>query len=63
MIIRCNGEVGLCCIDNMSQFTLGNINDNSVAEIWNNDNFNRIRKLMLNGKKNEIKLCRGCTNW
>ena len=50
-----NGDSRLCCIGG----TMGNLNDNTPEEIWNNDNYKRIRRNMLNGVLNEE--CKVCT--
>lgn len=38
-----NGDVTMCCDNNT---VLGNVNDGTVAEIWNGDGFRRIRERM-----------------
>jgi len=39
-----NGDVTMCCNNDT---VLGNVNDDSIADIWNGDKFSRIRKRMV----------------
>ncbi|NMM46848.1 twitch domain-containing radical SAM protein [Marinigracilibium pacificum] len=50
-----HGRVQPCCI---ASKPLGNINKNSLDEIWNGDKFKELRSKMLSGKK--VKACSGC---
>jgi radical SAM protein with 4Fe4S-binding SPASM domain len=54
-----NGDVPACCtMINSEDIVLGNINDNSLEEIWNSKQIKNIRLKMLEGKK--IKECSRC---
>jgi MoaA/NifB/PqqE/SkfB family radical SAM enzyme len=46
-----NGDVTMCCNNNA---VLGNVNDNSVAEIWNGDGFSKMRRRMLDEGAHEF---------
>jgi radical SAM protein with 4Fe4S-binding SPASM domain len=50
-----NGDVLPCCIANKS---LGNLHNNSIVEIWNNDEYKNLRTNMLNGIRSEH--CKDC---
>lgn len=63
MVIRSNGEVNLCCVDINATFKLGNVRDLHLYEIWHSKELEFIRKKHLEGKRDEISLCRGCTVW
>lgn len=59
-IIRPTGEVSLCCNDALGKYTMGNINETSMKEIWYSSRYNELRSEMLkNGRKN-LQLCRYC---
>lgn len=60
LVIRWNGEVSLCCVDYDSDIILGNLNNDSLDDVWNSENFKKYRKLHLCGKKIQIKLCSKC---
>jgi len=54
-----NGDVPACCtMINTKKTILGNVNDNSLEEIWNSTQIKNIRLKMLEGKK--IKECSRC---
>ena len=61
-IIMSNGKVPLCCIDYDGKIILGDFNTQNLKEIWNSDNFKKIRQLHLNFKADAIPLCKKCIN-
>ena len=52
-----SGKAFPCCMSD-STVEYGNLNDNSLAEIWNNEKYRQLRKNMLNG--DETKECNRC---
>jgi len=50
--ITTSGDVLPCCTANYKT-PLGNVKNNSIEEIWNNENFKKLRLNMLNGVKSE----------
>ena len=61
MIIHANGTVEPCCYwtaHGNANPPLGNINDNSIEEIWNNDNYQKLRRNMSRGDLEQA----GCAN-
>ena len=61
-IVMSNGKVPLCCIDYDGKIILGDFNTQNLKEIWNSDNFRKIRQLHLNFKADKISLCKKCLN-
>ena len=62
LIILCDGTVPLCCSDlHHGRYALGNINDSSPIDIFNNAKINKIRKIHTAGEKNSMKICRDCS--
>lgn len=59
MIVRPDGKVSLCCNDALGKYTLGDLNEKTILEVWNSNDFTNIRNSMLNGRKN-IDLCEFC---
>jgi len=45
-----NGNAFPCCMSN-SDIVYGNLNDNSLEDIWNNEKYKKLRKNMLNEKE------------
>lgn len=60
LIIRPDGKISLCCNDALGKYTLGDVNNQSIDEIWNSEEYQKIRNEMLyNGRKN-LLLCKNC---
>lgn len=54
MHVEPDGDVQLCCASNWKheyQRSLGNLNESSPEDIWNNNQYRMVRKNMLEGKK------------
>lgn len=60
MYVNWDGKVTACCQDFESELVIGNISQNSVDEIWKGEKLNNLRKLHLEGRADEISLCRKC---
>lgn len=67
MAINFDGNVQLCDSDINQSIILGNVDEqiegNIIKEIWNSDKFKTIRQFHLTGKRNKIKICKGCDHW
>lgn len=59
MIIRPTGEISLCCNDPLGKYTLGDLRKNTIQEIWNGEQYKKIREALYNGRGN-IEQCRYC---
>ena len=58
--VRPDGKISLCCNDALGLYTLGDLNKQSIQEIWYSDEYMRIRREMkVNGRRN-LKLCKNC---
>lgn len=58
--MRPDGKISLCCNDALGLYTLGDLNKQSIQEIWYSDEYMRIRREMkVNGRRN-LKLCKNC---
>ncbi len=60
MTIRCTGEVVLCCNDVDGEIILGNMNDQSIGEIWNSHKLLAIKKIHKKKEFERIPLCYSC---
>lgn len=58
-VIRPDGKVSLCCNDSYGKKTLGDLNNQTVMEIWNGEIYKEIRKLSLKGRK-YLDMCKYC---
>jgi len=61
MIFTVNGDVVPCCADYDSKIILGNVNDNTVEEIWYGEKYRRLRELHKKG--NYPSICGKCIEW
>ncbi len=62
LVIQADGSVSLCFEDLYdSPFGFGNVNEMDPIEIFNSPRFNKIRKLHQDGKRNNLKICEGCS--
>ncbi|MBA2868486.1 radical SAM/SPASM domain-containing protein [Methanococcus maripaludis] len=59
MTILRNGDVVPCCLDFDGNINLGNCNDNTLQEIWENEKYTNFRNLVFNDI-GSIDLCKNC---
>ena len=55
-----DGRVFPCCSDYDDELPLGDINNQTLQEIWNSDELNHIRKKHFEGKFYELSACAKC---
>lgn len=64
LIILADGTVLPCCRStsggNMVLYSVGNIHEMSLKEIWTGDRMNYLRELHKSGNSDRVKLCRLC---
>ena len=60
MVVYWDGSSVLCCADMFSQTTMGNLQSNSIAEIWNGAAMKNLRKKMVNRERFKIPICQDC---
>ena len=59
--IRYDGEVSLCCEDDLCTFKLGNVFDSSIKDIWwSEKHIEVVNSLKNKCGRNAYRLCRGC---
>ena len=58
--IEPNGDVRPCCQSDFSCAPMGNVNTQDIKDIWNGENYTRLRQQMIDGT--EPKDCAGCFN-
>lgn len=59
MIIRSDGKVSLCCNDPLGKMTLGDVQNQTLLEIWNGDAFKMVREKLYKGR-GELAHCVYC---
>lgn len=60
MAIYWDGRVPACCADFGEDQIMGDVNTESLLDIWNGEAYRAIRRAHVAGDLNAYKLCRGC---
>lgn len=60
-VITWDGKVIPCCFDKDAEHIMGDINYDSLKNIWNGNEFRSFRKSVLSGR-DKIGICRNCTS-
>ena len=61
MTITWNGRVLSCCLDWDAKHIMGNANKEKLIDIWNNNRYRTLRRIMLWGYSDALSLCNGCS--
>lgn len=62
MSVHPNGNVGCCIVDYSEGIVFGNIEQESLKEIWNNSKINKFRRSHLKKHKNKVPICNTCSS-
>lgn len=60
LVIFWDGSVFPCTQDFFGYYSLGNVKDDSLTEIWNNDRLVRLRQKILDREIDDLKTCSAC---
>ncbi|MFQ5450905.1 MAG: radical SAM/SPASM domain-containing protein [Nitrospinaceae bacterium] len=60
MVVQWDGSVVLCCADMFSASTIGNLQEDSIRDIWRGTALTELRKKMIARKRFDIPLCQNC---
>lgn len=60
MHILSNGRVIFCCQDWSHSLVVGNINNNTISEVWNSETFINARKSLYDKEKDSPMICKKC---
>jgi len=61
--INWDGKVSFCNVDFDHLGIVGDLHEQSIAEVWKSPEFERYRHLHKHGRWGEIDLCRDCNYW
>lgn len=61
MLFYSNGDAGLCCWDYDEIMKLGNVMDSSVLDLFNNEQYGKVRMAMKAMKCGDIRPCNICS--
>jgi radical SAM protein with 4Fe4S-binding SPASM domain len=62
-VILWDGRVTTCCVDYQGKGVIGDIKEDSLAKIWQDDTLQKIRTMHLEGLYHAIPLCSKCQFW
>jgi len=60
LVINWQGKVLLCCNDFYAKHMFGNVNTQSIEEIWNNKEFKKVRNILNRGQREKVDICKYC---
>lgn len=61
IMILWDGRVSLCCFDGEGKVVLGDLNKQTIREVYNSEKAVNLRLAHVEGRRHELELCRGCT--
>ncbi|KAF0148651.1 MAG: Fe-S oxidoreductase containing radical SAM domain [Ignavibacteria bacterium] len=61
--INSNGVVTACCMDWKQELPIGDVNQQSIEEIWLGEKLNELRAIHIKGKEGELSACATCNYW
>ena len=61
MTVRYNGDVTLCCFDPFGEVSFGNLNTETIEEIWTSDKHREYQRMHTQGRGDEMPMCDQCT--
>lgn len=60
MAILWNGDVSICCRASEGECLIGNLQENTLEEIWNGEKLKFYRQALKNQEFDKIQLCKNC---
>ncbi|MCB2082260.1 MAG: SPASM domain-containing protein, partial [Rickettsiales bacterium] len=60
LAINSDGTVSPCCVDWNRKLVLGNLNSDSLQEIWHGETLKHFRHMMLDGERTKHPVCGKC---
>jgi len=63
MVVYWNGKVALCCHDWNNTNDSGDLNKQTIHEVWNGQYYKNVRWLHENGRRRDVGSCVDCDQW
>lgn len=60
LVVRPDGKCSLCCNDALGLYTLGDLSNSSLQDIWYSKSYRVIRTKMIKSKRENLELCNSC---
>lgn len=61
MTVLWDGRVNLCCFDAFGKVIFGDLNQQTLKEVWDSSHHRQYLKAHLENRGQEMRLCRNCT--
>lgn len=61
IMVLWDGRVSLCCFDGEGKVILGDLNKQTIREVFNDEKAVGIRLAHVEGRRQQLELCRDCT--
>lgn len=61
-VITWEGDVIPCCFDTEARYKMGNIFEERLEDIWNNEKYQSFRKTILN-QQEQMMICKNCPKY
>lgn len=59
MVVRPDGKVSLCCADALGKFTLGDLSQQTISEVWYSSKMETYRNLIAESRE-KVSICKNC---
>ncbi len=59
-VVTTDGQVVPCCFDKNAEYIMGDLNENDLTRIWNNQKYDEFRRMILKDRQS-IDICNNCT--
>lgn len=60
LVISADGRAGLCCLDYDMKAEVGDLREQSIAEIWRGEKMDHYRHKLMKLEYGDIEVCRNC---
>ena len=61
--INSDGKVSACCIDWKQALITGDLNKESILDLWNGEELKDLREVHREGREETLPLCSQCNYW
>lgn len=61
--VNSNGVVTACCMDWKQELTIGDVNQQSIKEIWLGEKLDELRAIHIKGNESKLSACAKCNYW
>lgn len=63
LVVRWDGTSVACCVDINGYYPTGDLNKDSISEVWNGDRMKVIRQMHISNSYERLLLCKECMDW